>query len=98
VSPSNVSLRVFASPHPGSSTFTEAVAAVIPDHVNYRQVNDKVPDVPIALGYAQLPNTIVLQPMTATLEIELTAFPCRRCARLLIWSTRIAWLQPCSAA
>ena len=72
MSPGNVSLRVFASPHPGNSTFTEAVAAVILDHVNYRQVNDKVPDVPIALGYAQLPNTIVLQPMTATVEIENT--------------------------
>jgi hypothetical protein len=28
----------------------------------------------------------------------LTAFPCRWCAQLSIWSTRIAWLQPCSAA
>jgi triacylglycerol lipase len=72
VSPGNVSLRVFASPHPGNSTFTEAVAAVIPDHAHYRQVNDKVPEVPIALGYAQLPNTIVLQPSTDVLEIQNT--------------------------
>ena len=70
VSPGRVSLRVFASPHPGNSTFTAAVAAAIPDHAHYRNVNDVVPKVPISLGYAHLPNTIDLEPQTDTLEIK----------------------------
>lgn len=65
-----VSLRVFASPHPGNSVFTQAVAAVVPDHAHYKNPHDIVPSVPISLGYAHLPNTIELAPATDALEIE----------------------------
>lgn len=65
-----VSLRVFASPHPGNTIFTEAVAAAVPDHRHWRNINDIVPRVPVYLGYAHLPNTIDLQPVTDALEIK----------------------------
>lgn len=68
--PGRVVLRVFASPHPGNSVFTEAVAAVIPDHVHYRNVRDVVPKVPLSLGYSHLANTIDLQPFREELEIK----------------------------
>lgn len=72
VLPGRVSLRVFASPHPGNLIFTQAVGAVVPDHIHYRNVNDVVSRVPVSLGYAHLPNTIDLQPTTDQWEIKNT--------------------------
>jgi triacylglycerol lipase len=68
--PGRVSLRVFASPHPGNSEFAQAVAAVVPNHRHWRNPNDVVPDVPIALGYVHLPNTIMIGPSTDALQID----------------------------
>lgn len=63
-------LRVWASPHPGDSAFVGAVAAAIPDHVHYRNPDDMVPRVPIALGYEHLPNTIHIGPSTDRVTVE----------------------------
>lgn len=70
--PGQVSLRVFASPHPGDIEFAHAVAAAVPDHVHYRNVVDIVPRVPAGLGYAHLPNTADLSPTTAALHIRMS--------------------------
>jgi triacylglycerol lipase len=69
--PDQVSLRIFASPHPGDITFTDAVAAAVPDHVHYRNVADLVPRVPLGLGYAHLPNTVDLSPTHDALHIRM---------------------------
>jgi hypothetical protein len=68
--PGQVSLRAIASPHPGNAEFIGAVAAAVPDHCHWRNVNDVVPKVPVALGYEHLPNTVILQPRTSALEIK----------------------------
>jgi triacylglycerol lipase len=70
--PGRVALRVWASPHPGDSTFMGAVATAIPDHAHYRNPNDIVPRVPIAFGYEHLPNTISLSPETETVSVRNT--------------------------
>lgn len=68
--PGRVALRIWASPHPGNSRFTTTAGALIPDHVHYRNVNDIVPNVPIALDYRHLPNTINMQPVSGGVEIK----------------------------
>lgn len=69
--PGRVALRVFASPHPGDSAFSAAVAAAIPDHAHYANVADVVPRVPIGLGYARLPNTVELAPFNLAVRIRM---------------------------
>ncbi len=68
--PDRTKLRVWASPHTGDSAFVGAVAAAVPDHVHYRNPNDIVPKVPVALGYEHLPNTISVGPSTDHCEIK----------------------------
>lgn len=69
--PGRVALRVFASPHPGDSVFTQAVAATVPDHAHYANVADVVPRVPIGLGYSRLPNTVELAPFNLAVRIRM---------------------------
>lgn len=68
--PGRVSLRIWASPHSGDSGFCAAVAAALPDHAHYRNFNDFVPRVPIALGYAHIPNTVLVGPITDKIEVK----------------------------
>lgn len=68
--PGRLALRVWASPHPGDSAFCAAVGAAIPDHAHYRNPNDIVPKVPIALDYAHLPHTLIVGPATDQLAIK----------------------------
>lgn len=68
--PGRVSLRVWASPHAGNAAFVAAFAALVPDHVHYRNPNDKVPKVPIGFGYCALPNTVDLGPAVEGVEIK----------------------------
>ena len=68
--PGRVSLRVFASPRTGNAELVGAVAAAVPDHRHWRNPNDIVPRVPIALGYEHLPNTVDIGPSTGTVEIK----------------------------
>jgi hypothetical protein len=65
-----VSLRIWASPHPGNAEFVGAVAAAIPDHWHVKNPSDIVPKVPISLGYEHLPNTVDLGPANDELQIE----------------------------
>lgn len=67
--PGQVSLRVFASPHLGDLTFVDAV---VPNHVHYAVRGDIVPQVPAGLGYAHLPNTVMLDPTTEWVQIHMS--------------------------
>lgn len=67
--PGRVSLRVWASPHPGNTEFVGAVATAVPDHIHLRNPNDIVPKVPVALGYEHLPNTVSIGPTTDRVRI-----------------------------
>lgn len=69
--PGRVALRVFASPHPGDSAFSQAVAAAVPDHAHYAGVADIVTKAPLGFGYAHLPNTVELAPFNLSIRIRM---------------------------
>jgi hypothetical protein len=56
----HVTARFFASPRPGDAEYGKWAALTIDDLASYRFEPDVVPNVPAALGYSLLPDTIIL--------------------------------------
>lgn len=54
--------RYIASPHPGNGDFSKAFGVRVPDHMMWRNVKDRVPQVPLGLGYCSVPRVTELVP------------------------------------